>query len=74
MSIRERFTLSVLKMSLKILEKSIFPFIFAKDAQIFFVPRTQNSDGKGSTHNAGDLGLVPGLGRSPGRGQPTLVF
>ena len=26
------------------------------------------SDGKESIHNAGDLGLIPGLGRSPGRG------
>ena len=30
------------------------------------------SDGKESTCNAGDLGLIPGLGRSPegGRGNP----
>ena len=26
------------------------------------------SDGKESTHNTGDLGLIPGLGRSPGEG------
>ena len=26
------------------------------------------SDGKESAHNAGDLGLIPGLGRSPGGG------
>ena len=26
------------------------------------------SDGKESAHNAGDLGSVPGLGRSPGEG------
>ena len=26
------------------------------------------SDGKESAHNAGDLGLIPGLGRSPGEG------
>ena len=26
------------------------------------------SDGKESAHNEGDLGLIPGLGRSPGRG------
>ena len=26
------------------------------------------SDGKASTSNAGDLGLIPGLGRSPGEG------
>ncbi len=26
------------------------------------------SDGKASAYNAGDLGLIPGLGRSPGEG------
>ena len=26
------------------------------------------SDGKVSVYNAGDLGLIPGLGRSPGEG------
>ena len=26
------------------------------------------SDGKSSASNAGDLGLIPGLGRSPGEG------
>ena len=28
-----------------------------------------DSAGKESTYNAGDLGLVPGLGRSPGEGK-----
>ena len=34
------------------------------------------SDGKESASNAGNLGLIPGLGRSPGEGhrQPTPVF
>ena len=27
------------------------------------------SDRKGSACNAGDLGMIPGLGRSPGRGR-----
>ena len=27
------------------------------------------SAGKESIHNAGDLGLIPGLGRSPGEGK-----
>ena len=32
-------------------------------------------DGKASACNAGDLGLIPGLGRSPGEGDlPTSVF
>ena len=34
------------------------------------------SEGKASARNAGDLGLIPGLGRSPGEGHgnPTPVF
>ena len=28
-----------------------------------------SSAGKESTHNAGDLGSIPGLGRSPGEGK-----
>ena len=31
------------------------------------------SDGKESTHNAGDLGSIPGLGRSPGGGMANLL-
>ena len=27
------------------------------------------SDGKASAYNVGDLGLIPGLGRSPGEGK-----
>ena len=33
-----------------------------------------NSNGKESACNAGDLGLIPGLGRSPGGGQPPPVL
>ena len=29
------------------------------------------SDGKASAYNTGDLGLIPGLGRSPGEGNGT---
>ena len=32
------------------------------------------SDVKECACNAGDLGSIPGLGRSPGQGQPTQVF
>ena len=32
------------------------------------LPFPGSSDGKESTCNAGDLGLIPGLGRSPGEG------
>ena len=31
------------------------------------------SDGKASVCNAGDLGLIPGLGRSPGDGNGNLL-
>ena len=32
-----------------------------------------DSDGKGSACNAGDLGLIPGLGRSSGGGHGNLL-
>ena len=32
-----------------------------------------DSAGKGSTHNAGDLGSIPGLGRVPGEGNGYLL-
>ena len=31
------------------------------------------SDGKGSAYNVGDLGSIPGLGRSPGEGEWLLT-
>ena len=31
------------------------------------------SDGKVSVYNAGDLGSIPGLGRSPGEGNGNLL-
>ena len=31
------------------------------------------SDGKASAHNAGDLGSIPGSGRSPGEGNGNLL-
>ena len=34
----------------------------------FDLGHTGGSDGKTSAYNAGDLGLIPGLGRSPGEG------
>ena len=33
-----------------------------------------SSAGKESTYNVGDLGSIPGLGRSPGEGNDYLVF
>ena len=32
------------------------------------------SAGKESACNAGNVGMIPGLGRSPGEGKPTSVF
>ena len=43
----------------------------------FNTPLPSGLDGKGSACNVGDLGLIPGLGRSPGEGNgypPTQVF
>ena len=48
----------------------IFPFFFKKKDKC-------GSDNKESACNAGDLGLIPGLGSSPGEGNgtiPTPVF
>ena len=44
-----------------LMEKSVFLYFFA-----LIVP--DGSDGKASAYNAGDPGLIPGLGRSPGEG------
>ena len=38
------------------------------DSQLGTVPERGGSDGKESACNAGDLGLIPGLGRCPGEG------
>ena len=38
-----------------------------------FLGFSGGSDGKESACNAGDLGLIPGLGRSPGGGHGTLL-
>ena len=32
------------------------------------------SDGKASVYNAGDMGLIPGLGRSAGEGNGNLLL
>ena len=41
-------------------------WIQKQDLNVWFIPG--GSDGKESACNAGDLGLIPGLGRSPGEG------
>ena len=38
-------------------------------ASLALVSFPSSSDGKASAHNAGDLGSIPGLGRSPGEGK-----
>ena len=37
---------------------------------LFYMDLLCSSDGKESACNAGDLGSIPGLGRSPGEGNP----
>ena len=37
------------------------------NALVFHIPF--GSDGKASVYNSGDLGSIPGLGRSPGEGK-----
>ena len=44
-----------------------FPLSFNKDQTLVSFP--VSSDGKESACNVGDLGLIPGLGRSPGEGK-----
>ena len=50
-----------------------------KSYQILFDPFFRNynfpggSDGKASAYNAGDLGSIPGSGRSPGEGNSNLL-
>ena len=44
-------------------KKIILKFVFVSYQEV------GGSEGKESACNAGDLGLIPGLGRSPGRGQ-----
>ena len=44
-------------------------FLFKSDLVLSFFPG--GSDGKASVYNAGDPGLIPGSGRSPGEGNGT---
>ena len=46
--------------------KSMFRFF--KDPPYLIVDFPGGSDGKASVYNAGDPGLIPGWGRSPGEG------
>ena len=44
-------------------------FIHSINVFIFIMGFTGSSDNKESACNVGDLGLIPGLGRSPGEGK-----
>ena len=46
------------------MKKNIYIYLY-RDTQLDF---PGGSDGKASAYNAGDLGSIPGLGRSPGKG------
>ena len=55
-------------------------FSFREELKSLHLPENQmtptfpaGSDGKKSAYNVGDLGLIPGLGRSPGEGHSNLV-
>ena len=50
----------------------VLPYIFQSLARMIYIMYNiyspGDSDGKASACNAGDLGSIPGLGRSPGEG------
>ena len=59
--------------------KTIISFMEPREKRIFLLLRPISfpggSDGKESACNAGDMGLIPGSGRSPGEGNDNpLVF
>ena len=45
----------------------------SSNIMMFYMVFPGGSDGKESVCNAGDLGLTPGLGRSPGEGKGYLL-
>ena len=58
----------ILCLPLPLLEKQIEVFIFGIFFSKYFWDFPGGSDGKASVYNAGDPGLIPGLGRSSGDG------
>ena len=46
-----------------------FYFIFKLNITVLDLPNIYSSAGRKSTCNVGDLGSIPGLGRSPGEGK-----
>ena len=56
----------------------VFAIIFPMKSQVLMIIALSfafpgGSDGKASAYNAGDLGSIPGLGRSSGEGSGTLL-
>ena len=62
-------SLSFFFLGLMITQKTTQFKLFTRDYMGF----PGGSDGKASACNVGDLGLIPGLGRSPGRGNGNLL-
>ena len=55
-------------MEASFLESLSFSFFFSFFFKLRYMGLPGGSDGKASICNAGDPGLIPGLGRSPGEG------
>ena len=52
-------------------ETGVLAMLFFPDSFLVLIKmklKTGGSDGKASAYNVGDLGSIPGLGRSPGEG------
>ena len=62
------YTINILILKLKKLRRKESPPISNKGRKIPNKRFPGDSDGKASARNVGDLGSIPGLGRSPGEG------
>ena len=62
------YTINILILKLKKLRRKESPPISNKGRKIPSKRFPGDSDGKASARNVGDLGSIPGLGRSPGEG------
>ena len=50
------------------MDGAVFPPCYLPGAKLWWVDFTGGSDSKMSVYNSGDLGSIPGLGRSSGEG------
>ena len=66
-------TLGKVLPALKTITVSSSSFFFLKQVPVLLMGSPGGSEGKESACNAGDLGLIPGLGRSPGEGNGILL-